>query len=168
MEEIFVNKVATDIGDLFLASTCTGLAVISFGKNGQAYFDSIIEHDFKNHEIIIGGGFNKSAEKQIKEYLRGKRKIFDIPLDLKGSPFQIKTYLRVIEIPYGQVETYGSIAELIGHPRASRAVGTAMAKCRMPLVIPCHRVVASGGLGGYAGEESLKRRLLKMEGISIK
>lgn len=167
MDEIFVNRVETSIGDLFLASTRNGLAIISFGKNGQAYFDSVIERDFKNHEIIIGGSINKKAEKQVKEYLKGKRKIFDLDLDLKGSEFQIKTYRRVIEIPYGQVESYGSVAELIGHPRASRAVGSAMSKCRIPLVIPCHRVVSSSGLGGYAGEESLKRRLLKMEGVEI-
>ena len=108
------------------------------------------------------------TKKQIKEYLSGAREKFDLKLDLKGSPFHLKAYKQAIRIPYGKTDTYGGIAGKIGSPRASRAVGSAMAKCRMPLVVPCHRVVASSGLGGYAGEESLKIRLLKMEGAKIK
>lgn len=163
--KLYINKIDTTIGNLWLASTDKGLAIISFGKNGKSYFDSMIEKDFKDYEIKVGKTQNRETEKQLKSYLAGKLKKFTLKLDWRGTPFQIKSLKRVAKIPYGKVSTYGSIAAAIGHPKAFRAVGSANAGNRLPLVIPCHRVLAANGLGGYGGEVSLKRRLLKMEGV---
>jgi methylated-DNA-[protein]-cysteine S-methyltransferase len=167
MKKLFVHKFKTPIGWIRVASTNKGLALVSLGKDGKAQFDSAVEKDFSDYHVLAGGNLNKRAEKQIGSYLTGRLKKFTLPLDLRGTPFQVKALRRVASIPYGQVRTYGRIASGIGKPRASRAVGGANATNPLPLVIPCHRVVASGGLGGYGGGLALKKRLLELEGIDI-
>jgi len=111
------------------------------------------------------------AERQIREYLAGRRKAFTVPVDLRGlAPFHAKALAACGRIPYGATVSYGRLAERIGKAGAARAVGQAMASNPVPLVIPCHRVVASDGdLGGFMGGTAglgLKRRLLELEGRS--
>lgn len=105
------------------------------------------------------------AEREVREYLAGRRRTFSIPADLDGlPPFQRKVLLAERRIPYGRTVTYGELAAKVGRPRAARAVGQALAHNPVPLVIPCHRVVASGGgLGGFGGGLPLKKRLLTLE-----
>jgi methylated-DNA-[protein]-cysteine S-methyltransferase len=109
--------------------------------------------------------FEKSAEREILEYLAGRRREFTVPLDLAGlPPFHEKVLAAARRISYGRTATYGELAARAGSPRAARAVGQAMAHNPVPLIIPCHRVLAAGGrLGGYGGGLDLKRRLLGME-----
>ncbi len=108
------------------------------------------------------------AQKQISEYFAGKRKTFDLPFELTGTEFGRKVYLAVKDIPFGSVKTYGEIAKEIG-TKAFRAVGGALSRNPLPLIVPCHRVVSAGGLGGfttgYGKNESLsvKRYLLDLE-----
>jgi len=104
--------------------------------------------------------------RQIADYFAGKR-VKLAPLDLPGTtPFARRVYAAVARIPYGQTRTYGEIAEAAGRPGAARAVGTLMARNPLCLGIPCHRVVAAGGLGGFGGRPDRKRRLLSLEGNS--
>ncbi len=99
------------------------------------------------------------------EYLEGKRIEFDLPLDLRGTPFQIAVWSALLEIPYGETRSYQQIANVIGRPRAVRAVGAANGANPVAIVVPCHRVIASDGtLHGYGGGLDLKARLLAMEG----
>ena len=100
---------------------------------------------------------------QISEYLKGKRKEFNIEVRLEGADFQKAVWRELIKIPYGQTRTYSQIAAAIGHPRAVRAVGTACGKNCYPIVVPCHRVVAGNGLGGFALGLNMKKQLLKLE-----
>jgi methylated-DNA-[protein]-cysteine S-methyltransferase len=88
-----------------------------------------------------------------------------VPLEVEGTPFTRKIYDVVRRIPRGRVKTYGEVADAAGRPGAARAVGAAMATCPVSLFIPCHRVVAANGLGGFGGEEglNLKKRLLALE-----
>jgi methylated-DNA-[protein]-cysteine S-methyltransferase len=96
--------------------------------------------------------------------LAGKRTEFTFPIRFEGSEFRQHVWRAVQAIPYGQTITYGELARRIGNPKAVRAVGTANGRNPLPLVIPCHRVVAAGGrLGGYGGGLRLKRRLLDLE-----
>ena len=105
---------------------------------------------------------------QLHEYLRGERQAFDLRLDLRGTPFQLSVWKAVADLPYGSTETYGEIASRIGRPRASRAVGQAVAANPIPIVIPCHRIIgASGGLTGFGGGLPLKERLLALEKGSL-
>ncbi|HVA90513.1 MAG TPA: methylated-DNA--[protein]-cysteine S-methyltransferase [Chloroflexota bacterium] len=101
---------------------------------------------------------------QLEEYARGTRPRFDIPLALVGTPWQQTVWRALIEIPFGQTRTYGQVAAMIGHPTAARAMGRANATNRIPLVIPCHRVIGAGGsLTGFGGGLHLKERLLAHE-----
>lgn len=167
MKKLYIHKFTTPIGWFRVASTEKGLALVSFGKNGRMYFDSAIEKDYKDYEIVVGGTENRKAEKQIKAYFAGRLKKFSLQLDLRGTSFQIKTLKKVASIPYGKVATYDQIAGAVGHPKASRAVGNVNAGNRLAIVIPCHRVVASNGPGGYGGDVELKKRLLNFEGVKI-
>jgi len=104
---------------------------------------------------------------EIQEYFRGKRKdLRDIPVDLSDStPFERRVYEATRHIPFGKVATYGQIARAIGKPNAQRAVGQALGKNPIGIVIPCHRVVASDGLGGFTGGLEYKKKLLRHEGV---
>jgi methylated-DNA-[protein]-cysteine S-methyltransferase len=104
------------------------------------------------------------AARQLREYFAGKRMEFDLPLVLRGTEFQKMVWTRLQEIPYGTTISYGELAQRVGNPKASRAVGSANGKNRIPIVIPCHRVVASGGkLGGFGGGLPVKQALLMLE-----
>ncbi|WP_456432386.1 methylated-DNA--[protein]-cysteine S-methyltransferase [Thermosulfuriphilus sp.] len=102
---------------------------------------------------------------QLRIYLSGRPVSFEIPLDLRGSSFQEIVWRALREIPFGATITYGQLACRIGRPRAARAVGMALAQNPVPILVPCHRVVAKGGLGGFSGGLELKRFLLNLEGV---
>jgi len=104
--------------------------------------------------------------RQLEEYFAGKRKSFDIPLKMNGTDFQKKIWETLTRIPYGSTITYGDLAKAAGYPRAARAVGNAMRKNPLWILIPCHRVVGAADLGGYGGPDGtpIKRRLLLLEG----
>ncbi len=108
----------------------------------------------------------KQAGEQLKEYFRGKRREFDLPLRPEGTAFQRRVWAVLAEIPYGQTVTYKDIAEKLGEPSACRAVGAANGKNPISIFLPCHRVIGSNGkLTGYAGGLPAKELLLKLEGI---
>jgi methylated-DNA-[protein]-cysteine S-methyltransferase len=106
-----------------------------------------------------------TAEREIRQYLAGRRRRFTVPLDMAGlAPFHKKVLQACRRIRYGKVLTYAQLAGRSGRPQAARAVGQAMARNPIALVVPCHRVIAAGGgLGGYGGGLRLKRLLLRLE-----
>ena len=164
MKKLYIHSFVSRIGRLRLAATGIGLAIISLPRQSQKEFDRYVRRFFPRHEIVRGGAVTREAERQIRAYLAGRLHRFHLPLDIQATPFQKKVLQRVKRIPYGSTVTYGDLAKAVGHPGASRAVGTANSRNNLPLVVPCHRVVAKGGLGGYGGGLELKKRLLKMEG----
>jgi len=108
-----------------------------------------------------------NAADQLEEYFSGTRTRFDLPLELDGTPFQKEVWLALAEIPYGETVSYAELASMVGRPNAFRAVGQANGANPIPIVLPCHRVVASGGrIGGYGGGLDMKRRLLAIEGVT--
>ena len=103
---------------------------------------------------------------ELLEYLAGGRRAFDLPLAPRGTPFQRKVWAALADIPYGQSVTYGELARRVGCPKGSRAVGQANHRNPLPILLPCHRVVGTGGaLTGYGGGLELKQWLLRLEGI---
>ena len=106
------------------------------------------------------------AAKSIEAVVDGKPP-GSLPLEFQGTPFQVAVWTALREVPAGEVVTYGELARRAGYPRAARAVGSAMRANPLPLLIPCHRVVASDGIGGYGGGLELKRALLAAEGVQI-
>ncbi len=105
------------------------------------------------------------AKRQLEEYFAGLRAAFSLPLAPKGTDFQKLVWRELENIPYGETRTYGQIAEAVGNPAASRAVGGANHKNPIAIMIPCHRVIgADGSLTGYAGGLDVKETLLRLEG----
>ena len=95
----------------------------------------------------------------------GDRRVFELSVKVEGTEFDRRVWELVAGVPYGETTTYGALAERVGHPRAGRAVGTVMNRNRIPIVLPCHRVVgATGDLTGYAGGLDRKVKLLELEG----
>lgn len=114
--------------------------------------------------VESGRGVVSETLRQLREYFAGRRKDFDLPLDPAGTAFQRTVWKRLQEIPYGETISYGELARRVGNPKASRAVGSANGKNPIPIVIPCHRVIASGGkLGGFGGGLPTKEALLALE-----
>ena len=105
-----------------------------------------------------------NAAHQIEQYFARRRRQFDIQMRGAGTEFQVEVWLKISAIPYGEVRTYQEIAAEVGRPHAYRAVGNANNANPWPIVVPCHRVVAINGLGGYAGGLDIKRFLLEFEG----
>jgi len=144
--------------NLFIVEDNGALCNIFFNK------EKIIE-DYQNCEtpLII------KTIKQLSEYIDKKRKTFDLPLDLKGTEFQMKVWKALLTIPYGRTLSYGQLAAMTGNPKASRAVGMANNRNPIPIIVPCHRVIGSdGSLTGYGGGLEIKQKLLELEkNISI-
>ncbi len=105
----------------------------------------------------------EAAAAQLDEYFAGKRRHFDLPTHSCGTAFQERVWRELTRIPYGHTMTYGGLAGRLGSPMAVRAVANAIGANALSLVIPCHRVTASGGLGGYRGGSAAKRCLLQLE-----
>ncbi|MFF8378727.1 methylated-DNA--[protein]-cysteine S-methyltransferase [Streptomyces sp. NPDC015661] len=104
------------------------------------------------------------AIRQLDAYFAGELTEFDLPLNLVGTPFQLRVWEQLLRIPYGETRTYGELAEELGSPGASRAVGLANGKNPVTIIVPCHRVIGSGGsLTGYGGGLDRKQRLLAFE-----
>jgi methylated-DNA-[protein]-cysteine S-methyltransferase len=164
MKKLFIHSFRTKIGTVRTAASEKGLALVTLPGESRKYFEGRIERLFSEYEIHSGGKVNTEAEKQLRDYFEGRLRKFSLKLDIQASPFHKKALQHVAKIPYGRTMTYGEIARAIGSPRASRAVGTANANNNLPIVIPCHRVVASSGLGGYGGGLEMKKRLLRLEG----
>jgi len=109
----------------------------------------------------------KKAELQINEYFSGKRKVFALPMSMEGTDFQLKVWNYMKGIPYGKTISYSQIAKDIGHEKAFRAIGTACGSNPIPIIIPCHRVLGTSGLGGYLGGLEMKKKILALEGIKF-
>ena len=164
MEIVHTAEFESPIGSLLCASTERGLAYVRLPRAGGRGFAGWLRRQAPGAEVRTGFAPNKAAIQQILEYLEGKRSEFDLPLDLRGTDFQRRVWDALLGIPYGQTRSYTEVARSIREPAAVRAVGTANGANPCSIVVPCHRVVATGGkLGGYGGGLPLKRRLLALE-----
>ncbi|MCT4642717.1 MAG: methylated-DNA--[protein]-cysteine S-methyltransferase [Bacteriovoracaceae bacterium] len=126
--------------------------------HGIYWNEQKIKMNKKANEVVF------ELQKQLCEFCMGKRKKFNIPLNIEGTIFQRKVWEKLQKIPYGKTYSYKELAESIGNKKASRAVGNANGKNPISIIVPCHRVISSSGdLGGYAGGLDNKRRLLEIE-----
>jgi O-6-methylguanine DNA methyltransferase len=164
MEIVHTAQVDSPIGSLRLASTAAGLAYLELPNASGRGMRGWLRRCLPDAGCVEGFAPNQRAAQQVIEYLEGKRTEFELELDPRGTDFQRRVWNALSEIPYGETRSYAQIALRVGAPRAVRAVGTANGANPLSLVVPCHRVIASGGgLGGYGGGLELKRRLLAME-----
>ncbi|RKZ07339.1 hypothetical protein DRQ05_03270 [bacterium] len=161
---IHYRSTESEIGNIFIASTYRGIARIALDCKSKEHFLKSVRMDFCGFEYEEGGRITLDAARQIKEYFKGRRKKFDLPLDIIATPFAKKVYRATGRIAYGKTKSYGEIAKEVGSPGGARAVGSALKRNPVPLIVPCHRVIgAKGDLVGFAGGLKLKRRLLQLE-----
>ncbi|MGH3148985.1 MAG: methylated-DNA--[protein]-cysteine S-methyltransferase [Rubrobacter sp.] len=129
-----------------------------------------IEEDLENEGYVVDADGSRTAavREELSEYTGGRRRTFDTPLAFAGSEWQRSVWLELTRIPFGETRSYGEIADTLGRPGAARAVGGANARNALPLVVPCHRVIAADGtLGGFNGGLHLKERLLEHERLVL-
>jgi O-6-methylguanine DNA methyltransferase len=164
IERVFTATAETAIGALRLVSTDRGLAYLALPRahgRGLAGWLARVAPGARREEAFAP---HRDAARQLVEYAAGKRTGFELALDLRGTPFQLAVWSQLQEIPYGETRSYAEVARAVGNPTAVRAVGTANGANPVAIIVPCHRVIQSGGkLGGYGGGLELKRRLLAME-----
>lgn len=157
------------VGSIFIARWPAGICAISIRCSDEAAFASGLAKRFGVPVLREPSQLGHETE-ELLEYFHGKRRSFDLPVDLSWmTPFQRDVLALTAEIPAGRIRTYGEIAQQLARPGASRAVGNALGSNPVPIVVPCHRVVASSGrLGGYSGGgPEVKRLLLEIEGVQL-
>jgi methylated-DNA-[protein]-cysteine S-methyltransferase len=169
--DVAYASVDSPFGRLLVARTDRGVVRLKLpgGRDGQISDDETLEAlaTFVSPRVLEAPSRLDEERRELEEYLEGKRDHFDVPVDwsLTSPGFRSRALHAVARIPYGKTKTYGEIAKSAGNPRAFRAAGTACGRNPIPLIVPCHRVVQSGGgVGNYGGGPEMKRALLDLEG----
>ena len=154
----YYKTTKSPVGTLKLIATDKGLAAILWENDNprRVPLTGLVEDNKQN--ILV------ETERQLNEYFAGKRDVFSIPLDIRGTAFQKNVWRALQAIPFGKTLSYGQIAKQLGRPTASRAVGAANGRNPLSIVVPCHRVIGSSGkLTGFAGGLDVKAHLLNLE-----
>ena len=167
----YYDRVDTAMGPMLVAGEGKRVVAIKFGVTAQKLTSAV---EALHRELRGAYGLVPDARrvaplaKQLQSYLAGRRKDWDVELDLSWvTPFRRDVLLETYRVPRGQVASYADIARRVGRPTAFRAVGNTMRTNPIPIVIPCHRIVGSGGIGGFGGGLDMKRRLLALEGATL-
>lgn len=155
----------TIIGEIYIVKMNTIISSIYICKEDFINEEDLDAIKFDDQDPLLNEGI-----KQLEEYFNGVRRHFDLPIDLKGTSFQLAVWQELGNIPYGETRSYQEIAIKIDKPKAVRAIGQANKANRLPIVIPCHRVIGKNqSLTGYAGTRTnIKEILLTLEGASFK
>ncbi|MEG0288936.1 MAG: methylated-DNA--[protein]-cysteine S-methyltransferase [Carnobacterium sp.] len=163
---IFYGQLDNPDWPLYLAATAEGLCFIGSLDEG---FDELTKWAEKYTPYALleeNEGEVAVYAKQLQEYFKGERSQFELPIDTTGTAFQQEVWAALMELPYGATTSYGEIASRINKPGSSRAVGTAIGKNPVLIVVPCHRVIhKNGGISGYRGKLPMKKKLLELEAV---
>jgi methylated-DNA-[protein]-cysteine S-methyltransferase len=164
--DVAVGAVESPVGELYVALTPKGLARVAFASEDR---DDVLAElaERLSPRILESRRATDEIRRELAEYFEGRRTRFEVPVDRRLIRGIARDVLRVTSrIPFGRTATYTEVADRIGRPRAARAVGNALGSNPIPIVIPCHRVLRSGGaLGGYGGGVERKQLLLDLEGV---
>jgi methylated-DNA-[protein]-cysteine S-methyltransferase len=158
----------TPLGPVTVSATASGISSVWLGDTSGS--PTVARASNSHSDTADGDGTRRlaAARAQLEEYFAGERTAFEVPLDLRGTPFQLAVWNALLEIPFGVTCSYGELARRIGKPRAVRAVGHAIGSNPVAIVVPCHRVIgARGRLTGYAGGIERKAWLLAHEGCAV-
>jgi O-6-methylguanine DNA methyltransferase len=177
-EHIWYVRTGSPIGDLILAATAEGLREIEFASHlseaaiaarlRERGLQPVRLERLEDADPSVRPILERAAQ-QLREYFGGQRSRFDVPLDWGTmAPFQRSVLEATAAVPFGRVDTYAGIARRIGKPGATRAVGNALGRNPIPVIVPCHRVIRSDAtLGGYTGGLNIKQHLLSLEGVTL-
>jgi methylated-DNA-[protein]-cysteine S-methyltransferase len=162
MEILNYSHLDSPVGPLTIAMSPAGLALLAFGRALPPKLGGLTIEWHESASAIA------EVRSQLDEYFAGKRRDFDLALDLRGTDFQKQCWEQLLRIPYGQTKSYADIARAVGRPNAYRAVGQSNHHNPVAIVVPCHRVLAAGTeLGGYGGGLPTKAFLLRLEGAEF-
>ena len=166
MTTYYTTTMDSPCGPLLCVVDETGAVVrieFSKGRESQRMTDQMRDEGI---DVFEEPGRTAELRRQLAEYFAGERRDFDLRLAPEGTPFERSVWDELRKIPFGETRSYGEIAQAIGRPGAARAVGRANGANPIPIVVPCHRVLRSGGgLGGYGGGLPMKEALLRLEGV---
>jgi len=168
--DIKITTIPTPLGDMIAGAVDEGICLLEFHDRRMLptqkerlmkHFEGeLVESDHPHFGIL---------EQELNEYFDKKRKAFNVPITYPGSPFQIKTWNSLLQIPYGSTRTYAQQSEILGDKKAIRAMAKANGDNRIAIIIPCHRVIGSdGSMVGYGGKVWRKKALLELEGAIVK
>jgi methylated-DNA-[protein]-cysteine S-methyltransferase len=156
MGAVYYTRFESPVGPLLLAGDAKALRRVSFESSKRS---ATPRPEWKQNRAAFA-----EVIRQLQAYFRGELKVFDLPLGMEGTDFQLSVWNALREIPYGETISYAQLAERIGNPKAVRAVGLANGSNPIPIIVPCHRVIGSdGSLTGFGGGLSTKRKLLELE-----
>ena len=160
---LYYSIISSPIGELCIIKSNIGIRRILLSNN--APFEQYLHNNFPDEKVVNNNFELKKSSNQIHEYFDLSRKEFSLDIDIQLSSYYRKVLKKVENIPYGKTSSYKLIAIETGNQKASRAVGNANANNPLPIIIPCHRVIANDGrIGGYGGGLKTKRFLLELEG----
>jgi methylated-DNA-[protein]-cysteine S-methyltransferase len=161
------DVIESELGPLLAAVTDHGLARITYDPDPEHELEALAR--LAGPRVLRAPRALDETRRELDDYFAGKRTAFDLRLDLRGlAGFTLDVLNELAKVPYGHTATYGELAERAGNPRASRAVGMVMNRNRIPIVLPCHRIVGSSGqLVGYGGGLERKEKLLRLEGAIL-
>ncbi|MGA9115949.1 MAG: methylated-DNA--[protein]-cysteine S-methyltransferase [Bacteroidota bacterium] len=162
---VYCTSFESKIGIIYIASTEAGVCKVSVPRQSRRDFFRWLHEHFADHEVIDNKSRNKEAIDQLTRYFNGKLARFTTPVNLMGTPFQLRVWKELQGIAYGSTITYKQLARRIGTSKGFQAVGRANAANPVPIIVPCHRVVgADGSLVGYSSGIKTKEFLLRLEG----
>ncbi len=162
METLTYSHLESPVGPLTVAISQAGLALLAFGRELPPKLGG------QRIDWRESAAATVEVQQQLDEYFAGKRRDFDLALDLRGTEFQKQCWQELLRIPYGQTKSYADIARAVGRPNAYRAVGQSNHHNPVAIIVPCHRVLAAGTeLGGYGGGLPTKAFLLRLEGAEF-
>ena len=168
MDRLYYHCLDTAIGRILVAGGPQGICRICLPATFSADWVSWFDRHFSSRPHSLDYPLLSNAARQLEEYFSARRRVFDLLLDLRGTPFQRRVWQQLVKIPYGSTVSYAEVSRRIHSPRAWRAVGSAVGQNPVPIIVPCHRVIGSdGSLGGFGGGLSLKGHLLELEGLRI-
>lgn len=163
METLYYSRMPSPVGPLLIGMSESALVILEFDRglprtiNGEPV------------EWCESESRTRPVRRQLEEYFAGKRRKFDLDLDLRGTQFRKRCWEQLLRIPYGETRSYGEIARAVGNPKGPRAVGQANHYNPIAIIVPCHRVLAGGcELGGYGGGLPVKAFLLRLEGAKFR
>ncbi|MEE2822088.1 MAG: methylated-DNA--[protein]-cysteine S-methyltransferase [Acidobacteriota bacterium] len=159
------KELITPIGKLLIVGSPRGICRIYFATDKDAWANKhgspVLDEDIR--------GILSQATEQLTDYFNGRGENLNVLLDLQGTSFQLKVWRQLLKIPHGCTVSYGKIARAIGNPRASQAVGSAVGRNPVPIMVPCHRVIGCNGLlVGFRGGLPVKKKLLELEGVRVR
>lgn len=155
----YFDGLSTPIGRIHIVASESALLRVYLP--GESWSERYVRR--LDHPLIV------RAKSEMREYFRGERTMFDLPVACEGTALQLATWSALKAVPFGHTYSYSELAEYAGVPRAVRAVASAVGKNPLPIILPCHRIIrADGSLGEYAGGSALKRTLLEREGVTFR